>query len=136
MHTSSLNRGSDNINTKKNNGNVSTVDQTELATDEIHETSIREIPRRSANLRRQKEKKLARDEQIKVGWLLGTCGTNCVSDHLCKGTEEEDGEEAAFDLLSVADSIEKTNPEGDGIGDAHDDGRRKVGVVTVIVPGS
>jgi len=136
IHTSSLNRSSNNINTKENNGNISTIDQTELAIDEIHETSIREISRRSANLRRQKEKELTRDEQIKVGWLLGTCSTNCVTDHLCKGTKEEDGEEATFDLLSVADSIEKTNPEGDGIGDTHDDGCRKVGVVTVVVPGS
>jgi hypothetical protein len=66
---------------------------------------------------------------------LGTCCTNGVSDHLCKGTKEEDCEEATFDLLSVADSIEKTNPKGDGKGDTHNDGCRKVGEVTVVVPG-
>jgi len=57
-HTSPLYRRCKGIASQENNSHIPRINQSKLLIDKVHETGIREIPRGSTNLRRQKQKEL------------------------------------------------------------------------------
>ena len=101
----------------------------------MHETGIREIPRGSTNLRRQKQKELTWDVEIEIGWVTrGDCSEG-VADTFGEGTEDEDEEEAARDLFAMAVDVGDADDGCDTKGNTHDYGGGETWVVAEEIVG-